>query len=784
MQVNGVSNTHFMNISDLKVFIRTLWRNKLYSVITVFGFALSLMFVILLGVYIQQELSVDQFHEKKHRIYRAVNEEQSNFGTLIGAELQNKYPEIESYTRLTFQSGYIENTRKEKVMFNCLMADSTFFNIFSFPLLEGNPAEVLKTKNNIVLTRSYARKLFGNQPAMGQEVLFNQDFRFVVTGIMEDMPENTHFNRCDGFLNFSFLADMWRYPSLLQNNGNSSFGLYFLAKEGANLPGKAPQILEGFKKDYWLYQREYKKEFNFEPLADVYFGGKGGQGMHGNSKTLVIVLSAIAFIILILALINYNNLSLAQAGFRAKEAAIKKLLGTNNNNLFRQFIVESVVLCGFSFLLAIAGSFLLQPMFNQLLDTHVSILQHIHFTTILVAVVAIILLGIIAGLAPAFMITRFNPVEVVKGAFRKKTKGVYSKVLICFQYTVAITLIICTLLILKQTDYMRNYSLGFNKENIVWLDNLTSNSQRDALRSEFDKIPGVMGVSFVAGNPMDGGNNMSFSYKEKPLSFQEFKGDTAFFNVLGLQVTASGAASSQNGLWLNEAAVKALELPELPTECNPQGNQQIPVLGVVKNFHFHDLTREIGPAWIKPLGAEEWPWSILVKISGDNAGKVFDEIKKTYSHCIDGVPFEAGFMDQSIDQWYKNSERTAKLIGYFSGLAIILSMMGILAMATYFIQQRVKEIGVRRVNGATIAEVLQMLISGFMKWIIIAFFLACPIAWYAMNSWLSGFAYRTELGWGIFVLAGLFACLVALLMVGWQSFKAATANPVNSLKNE
>lgn len=772
-----------MKFSDVKVFFRTLWRNKLYTVITVFGFALSLTFVILLGAYIRQELSVDQFHVNKDRIFRAVNEEQSNFGTLIGGELQNKYPEIECYTRLSVNGGFVENVQKEKVAFNFLLVDSTFFKMFSFRLLEGNPEDALKVRNSVVLTRSYARKVFGDRPALGQELIFDNRLNLLVTGIMEDMPENTHFDAPDGLLLFPLLADIWQYPELFQNNGNSSFGLYFMTKNGTDLSSKAPQILEGFKKDYWMYRDGFKKEFGFEPLTSIYFGGKGGQGMHGNSQTLVAVLSAIAMIILILALINYNNLSVAQAGFRAKEAAVKKLLGTDNLHLFRQFVGESVALCFMAFFIALGFSILLQPVFNQLLVTHISIAGQLTFVNLMIGLAAVGLLGIIAGLAPAFMITRFNPVDVVKGAFRRKTRGVYSKVLICFQYTVAIILMISTIVILKQTDYMRNYNLGFDKGNIVWLGNRIDRTQSEAFRSELEKIPAVKGVSYTCGTPVDGGNNMSFSYKEKSVSFQEFKVDSAFFNLLGIKMEPTGVAFSENGVWMNRAGVKELELGESPTEYNP-GNGVTPIMGIVDNFHFRALTNAVGPAQLRPLRQSDYPWTILVKIAGSNPGETFNEIKRVYSEYIDKAPFESGFMDQDINQWYEGNERTAKLIGYFSALAIVLSMMGILAMATYFIQQRVKEIGVRRVNGATVMEVLSLLVNSFMKWIVVAFIIACPVAWYAMNKWLSGFAYRTDLSWWIFVAAGIFACVIALIMVGWQSIKAATTNPVNSLKME
>lgn len=774
-----------MNITNLKVFFRTLGRNKLYTLITVFGFSLSLTFVILLGAYIRQELSVDQFHVNKDRIFRAVNDDASNFGSLIGSELETKYPEIECYTRLHENSGFVENRQHEKVTFDFLMVDSTFFRMFSFRLLEGDPEEVLKSRRSAVLTRSYARKLFGDEEAVGKEINCDGRFKLLVTGIMEDMPENTHFNSCDGLLSFPFLAEFWNYPNLLQDNGNSSFGLYFMAKAGTDLRAKAPLVLKDFRENYWLYKRGYKKEFAFEPLTETYFSGKWGQGIHGNSKTLVMTLAAIALVILLLALINYNNLSVAQAGFRAKEAAVKKLLGTDNRHLFRQFVLESEALCFISFLLAVGFSLLFQPVFNQLLDTRVSIAANFTGEMLGIALVSVALLGIVAGLAPAFLITRFNPVEVVKGAFRKKTKGVYSKALISFQYTVAIALIVCTIVIWKQTGFMRNYNLGFDRENVIYIQNNgIGGTQRTALRSEFEKIPQVKGVSFVCGSPVDGGNNMSFVYKDRSLSFQEFKIDSAFFRLMGIKVKTNHVADSKQGVWLNEAGVRVLELEASPTECNLNGTGSTPILGIVEDFHFRDLTQEIGPAWFRPLGEEEWPWCILVKVEARDIGKAFRQVTDTYSRFAGGVPVDAEFMDQTIDQWYESSERTGRLIGYFSVLAIILSMMGILAMATYFIQQRIKEIGVRRVNGATVTEILRMLVAGFMKWIVLAFILACPVAWYAMVHWLSGFAYRIDLSWWIFGLAGGFAAFIALMIIGWQSIKAAMTNPVNSLKTD
>lgn len=769
-------------MSDLRLYLRNLWLNKLYSAVTVLGFSLALMLAILLSAYIRQELSYDRFHVNKDRIYRAVTDEEATFAPPIGERLKNKYPEIEAYTRLYSHTGYVENRMNEKISCRAGLVDSSFLRMFSFHLLQGNPLESFKAKNSTVLTETFASKIFGKTDVLGKSFKFDGK-DFMVTGILEDMPLNTHFDQFDLLLRFDNLPTLWHCSEdILYLDNNSSFGLYVMEKTGADLPSKAEEIFRDLQKDYWVYKDKYSTEFSFEPLTSAYWSNKTGHSVRNNSPNFVAILIAIVIVILILAFINYTNLSVARAGFRAKEAAIKKLVGISNGALFRQFIRESVMLCFLSFLLAIVFSFLAVPLFNQILDTEIDLRGLFSGINAVMIVAGIILLGITSGFVPAFMIMRFNPVEVVKGSFRKKSRGVYGKVLICFQYTVTITLIICTLIIYHQTKYMQNYNLGFNHENVVRLQNRVSPSQKEFLRSEFMKLPEVTMVSFVQGDPTDGGYNSSFVYKDKSASFQVFVVDSFFFKMMDLKITPTGAAKSANGIYLNRTAVKDMELEDLPSEFE-YFDQIFPVSGIIEDFHFRALTEKVEPALIFSLD-DELPWSILVKINSQNPGETFNRIKAVYSQFIDGLPFESGFMDTTINQWYEQQERTARLIAWFATVSIILAMMGILAMATYYIQQRVKEIGVRRVNGASIPEVLQMLISNFMVWVLVAFIIACPVAWYAMNNWLQNFPYRIGINPLIFIAVGLLVALGALLMVGWQSFKAATENPVHSLKSE
>lgn len=768
-----------MNLSDLKVFVRSLLRNKLYSVITVFGFAVSLTFVILLSVYIRQELSVDQFHVNKDRVFRITSEDDAHWGALVSGQLKAVTPEIESCTRVYEGKGeFCVKPGGDKLNMNVLYIDTAFLEMFTFPLVEG---QNFKASREVVVSRSFGRKMFGEDSPLGKDLNLGNTTGWTIVGVVEDFPENTQFDRCDVLLNFTALNAGW-----ISTNNSAAFDVYLLEKEGADLCAKTEVMLEQLKKDFWMYQNNYRTTLTLEPLSEVYWSSAYGNGIHRNSRTFLTVLMAIVGVILLLALINYNNLSVARAGFRAKESAVKKLLGSNNGALFGQYVVESVALCYGAFAIACVLAVSVLPWFNSLLETHIVVSQHLTVSMVVAALFAVGVIGVISGLAPAWIITRFNPVEVVKGAFRKKTKGVYSKVLICFQYCVAITLIICTLVIWKQTGYMRNYKLGFDKENIVWLGNRINNNQKDALESEFKQIPGVQLVSFVAGSPLDGGNNNTMSDyggTGKQISFQTFMVDSNFFDMLNIKVESIGAAYDNKGVWLNETALRAIGAEGVPAEFFFY-ETKCPVLGVVKDFHISDLTEELSPVIIRPLQPNSGFWQILVKIAPENPAGTFDRIKKVYSKFIDGVPFESGFMDQTINEWYKDNARTASIIGYFSVLSIILSMMGILAMATYFIQQRVKEVGLRRVNGATIRGIIEMLMGGFMKWIVLSFVLSCPIAYYVMNHWLQDFPYRIGISWWLFAVSGLFAFLVAGLMVGWQSYKAATTNPVESLKSE
>ncbi len=769
--------------NHFKIYLKHLLKNKLYSFVTIFGFAISLMFVLLLSIYIRQELSVDQFHVNKDRIFRLYREKQAGFAPPVGDAIKTQFPEVENYCRIYTNGGIVSAGSGQKFKMNYLLADSSFFSMFSFKLDNPGTKNPLMAKNSIVLSHSYAQKIFGGNDPVGQEVNMFGGHNFLVTAVMDDFSEDTQFKKCDAVLNFTVLPDIWGWKEVLTSYGNSSFSIYFLSRPGTNLPAKVPQILESFKKDYWLYKNNYAKELKFEPLSEVYFSSSSGAGIRQNSKTLILVFLAIVFLILSIAVINYVNLTIAQAGFRGKETAIKKLMGSSKTKLLFQHISESVALAFFAALLAVFFAFLIEPYFNELLNTNLKLAKQFNGRFVLLLLAGIPIIGLISGLIPAMVINRFNPIEVVKGTFSPKAKGTYSKILIGFQYCVAIVLLICSWGINRQTHFMRTYDTGFQKDNIFWMENTVDARQKRAFSDVLKTIPGVQEVSYVCGSPLDGGNNQSFTYKDKPVSFQEFIVDSAFINLIGLKITPTGAAYSKKGYYLNRTALAELELPDNATTFK-RYNEEYPILGIVDDFNFRPLYQKIGPVMIGQMDPNAEPWKIFVKTSGGNQIETVDRIKKAQAKFTGGIPMESGFVNDTINQWYQKEEKTASIVGAFTLLAIVISVMGIFAMSLYYIQQKVKEIGIRKVSGARISEVMAMLNKDFVKWVAIAFVIATPIAYYAMNKWLENFAYRIELSWWIFVLAGAWALGIALLTVSWQSWKAATRNPVEALRYE
>jgi len=767
-----------MNSFSFRSYFKFLGRNKGYTAINLVGFSISLAFVILLSLYVRDELSIDRLHEHRNSIYRLENEQFAGVAYPIGEELKTRYPEIESFTRL-LNEEMVLTYQDRNVMTDLLLVDSTFFDIFSFPLRQGNRSNVLESRQDAVVTESFARTTFGTESAVGKTFQIDS-VSYTVTGVAADF-ENSHIDNPDVLIR---VENCNRYYKAYNNAG--AFLLYVKTFPGTDFPSKAPDIIEYFKEYYWPYKSGYAKELNVVPLNEIYFNppSRRMNGTLGNSRTFIYILLVAALAILFFAVMNYINLSVAQSGFRAKEAGIRRLLGGSQGALFLNYIWESVIFAFGAFCLALFIATLFEVPFNRLLVSQVNILGTLQVIHVISALGGVFLLGCLSGLMPAYVVTRFTPIDIVRGTFKRKTKMVYSRIFICIQYTITIILLGCALTIMRQTYFMRTTDLGFERHNVIVMDNMLNPDRLPGLRDRLMQISGVEAVSFTAGTPIDGGNNHTVNYEdEKSVSFQSFEVDSVFWQIMNIEEISRTGSTSPNAVWVNQELLRELELPDNATHFKMYQTEEI--AGVYKDFHFRDLTQKIGPMVIRFFNPDQmWPWTILVKISGGNPGEIYRQVTEAYLDYNGKIPFDSFFMDEKINSWYDEQEKTYKIISYFSFLAIVIAALGLLAMATYFMRQQATNVAVRKVFGSTNREILEQLIGSFLKIVAVSFVIAVPVIWYAMTQWLKGYAYHIKLDWTIFAVAGGIAFLIAFAAVFWQSYRATIANPIDSLKNQ
>jgi putative ABC transport system permease protein len=787
-----------------KIALRNLWKHKVFSIINITGLSIGITACFFIFMYVGFELSYDNFHTKASRIYRLVTDLKTPTETIntgitawpFAPNIKNDFPEVESFVRISGGSILVKRGdvkfQEEKSVF----ADSTFFKVFDFKLLKGDPKTALSAPASIVFTETAAKKYFGNTNPIGQTVLITGDaVPAIVTGLMKDMPENSQI-KADMLISMSSLTQ--KFNKGLDNQwGNFGASSYLLLKPGTNpktLEAKFPGFIENHNgKERKASQMFYT--FFLEPMQSVYLYSKRG-GQESGSITNVYIFGIVAIFILVIACINFVNLTTARSVERAKEVGIRKVVGAEKSQLASQFIGESVVLCLIAFVLTIILSALLLPLFNQLAGKTISPGIFSNWYYVLILFGTSVAIGLIAGIYPALVLSSFQPVMVLKGRFASGNKGnVLRKTLVISQFSISIALIIGTIIVYTQMDFMRNRDLGFAKDQMLILDT-NGDPAGNALKQAISTLPGVKSTSSSSSVP-GGGNPGAYSEIENKKGDLQIANldlyfvDYDYVNQFKIKMVAGRAFSREFGtdtaqaMLLNEAAVKMFGYSSPQQAVGrrfKQWGREGKIVGVMKDFHYRSLQETIKPLSmrieLKQLGL------ITVKISPQNLTKTIAAIEDKWKVLIPNRPFSYYFLDEFFDRQYRSEQRFGKLFFNFAVLAILISCLGLLGLASYSTLQRTREIGIRKVLGASVPGIVNLLSKDFLILVIISFFIATPVSWFFMHKWLQDFAYRINISWWIFVLAGILAVVIALATISFQAIRAAMSNPVKSLRSE
>ncbi len=772
------------NLLNYKSFFKFLSHNKAYTAIDVFGLSVSLMFVILIAVYTGQELSVDKHQEKAGRIYALGSE--TGFGSAykLAYRVEERYPEVEKVCPMNFFGNTPATINDNRWNIDLMFSDSTFFDFFSFDLIQGDRQRTLEAKNNAVISETFARKVFGNENPLGKTIQLQDSLFVTVDAVMKDIRYSV-LPYCDVLIRMDHIKH-YNTSLVSETFDNAADGIVFLMeKEGAHLKDREKDMLTYFQDIFWIYKRGIWKEVRLTPLTDIYFSDVDAFKFlqHGDRKFVLILLS-IGILILLFAIINYVNLTVAQTGFRAKEMATRRLLGSSREMLFTRLIMESTLLSFLSLGVGILLAYVCVPYANTLLETKIFLTDAITPLTVLCVLIVTVLLGFLSGLLPAIIISNAKPIDVVRGSFRQKTKMVFSKVFITFQQVITIALVAASLTMVLQTWHLIKAPLGYNTTNIIDIpvSRLGDKQQQLTLGNELKQLASVKGIAYSQGTPFSRGNNWSFEYENRNISMQIIGCEPALFDMLGLEVVRDNHVSGDRMYYLTEYAMKEFNLPEDATSVKI-GEQTTQIAGIVRDFQLRNIAQKKEVTTLMVQKVENfYPWNLLVEIQGDPF-TAMNEVKGVYERLTQ-LEFNGKFIDQQVEDTFASQKRLVKIVIVFGIIAILISLLGLLAMSTYFIQQRYREIGVRKVFGSTNREVLTKLVSAFLRYVLVGFVIATPIVWFIMNDWLSGYSYRIPLSPLIFLAAGAFCFLISFLTVYWQSYRAATENPVNSIKRE
>ncbi len=779
---------------------RNLWRNKGFSAINIIGLAIGMASAIIIFLWMQNEVSYDRFHEKGDRIYSVwsrlkLNGKLTCFNNTpkpLAGTIEKDFPELEQAARVNFSGSPIFSIGDRMLSIRGNMVDSNFLQVFSFPLIEGNPKTVLNDPYSIVLTEQLAVKLFGKkEDAVGKMIRINHTDNLIVSGILKDLPNNTQFD-------FEYLMP-WSYLRKTggddNNWGDASTITYVLLK-----PGVTPASVEPKIKGLMQKHDDQAKETNWQlflyPISrwHLYSNFENGYESDSGRISFVRLFAIIAAFILLIACINFINLSTARSEKRAKEVGIRKVAGAQKLSLIIQFVGESILLALIAGLIAILIVQISLPAFNQLTQKRLFIpFQSVYFW--LTAMGFIIFTGFLAGTYPAFFLSSLQPVKVFKGAFRKANAHVTPrKVLVVLQFTFAIIMIISTIIVKQQIDYAKDRQTGYDRNNLIYfyfsdhLEKNYSSLKNDLLQSGVANSVTKTSAPLTQSWSQGWGQEWEGKDPNDKTDFRRYNEDGGLGKTAGLQFIAGRDIDVQKyptdslAMILNESALKVMKFKNPIGQIVRNDGQQWHVIGVIKDFILESPYQEIKPMLI--YGPKSWFSIFQIKLNDRNT--LAQNLKSTEAILKKYDPdylFICNFVDKEYAVKFEDEKRTGVLAGLFAGLTIFISCLGLFGLATYMAEARKKEIGVRKVLGASVTNIAALLSRDFVILVIFSILVASPIAWVAMHKWIESYAYRINISWVVFIASGLLAILIALFTVSFQSIKAAAANPVESLRS-
>jgi predicted permease len=788
----------------IKNYFKIAWRNllkdKQFTLLNVLGLSAGLACALLIFLWVNDEMSFDKFFVNDNRLYEVMEQRRGDGQTpisdetagLVGQTIIAQVPEIQYVSTLApayWFHQYTLSVNDKSIKASGQYAGKDYFNIFSFKLLQGDKNRVLEDKNSIVISDELADKLFGTTANLiGKSIRFEQDTTFFVSGVFVKPPYHSS-QQFDFVLSFDYLGDVQPWVKTWNNRGPHAF---VLLKEGATADLVNKKIANVVKDN----TGDTTTTLFLAKFSDIYLQNTFDHGSQTGSKIVYVKLfSVIAIFILIIACINFMNLSTAKASGRIKEIGIKKVVGAERIQLIWQFLSESMLLTLFAAIFAAIIAIILLPEFNRITGKQINLQLNAPVATLFVAV--ILFTGLLAGSYPALYLSKFNPLAVLKGKLNTSFAEVISrKGLVIFQFALSSILIIAVLIIYQQIHFIQTTSPGYTKENILRLDAEGKiRGTEETFIAELKKIQGVVNASFTYNNMVGrnfGTSGLSWEGKDPnaDIYFEGFGVGYDFIETMGMQMQSGRSFSRTYGadsskIILNEAAVKVMHVKDLVGKTIRLWDQPRQVIGIVKDFHFESLHDAVKPSFMILEKEGNNPWfKIMTRIKADHQQQTIASIEHLYETYNPGFPFTYHFLDAAYQKQYDTETRVSQLSKYFAGLAIVISCLGLFGLATFTAQKRRKEIGIRKVVGASVTGITTMLSKDFLILVFVSFLVAFPVSWWLMNSWLQGFAYRIKITPFVFLIAGISVVFIALVTISYQSIKAAIANPVKSLRTE